>query len=239
MSKLPNTDKQEFDAFASRYDVLLNECIAASGEESKYFTEYKIKDLAQAWQCTAKSSAKSVPLLDFGAGIGASIPFLQKHFSNAQITCADVSRESLAFAERNHGDSAVYSLIENNQLLLPDHAFDVVFAACVFHHILPHEQPMMLKELHRVLRPGGFLMIYEHNPYNPIVNRVVRACPFDKNAILIPSYVMKQRVAQAGFKGIRSRYRVFFPNPLKALRGIEAFLTWLPVGAQYYTIAEK
>lgn len=239
MSNNSNTEEKEFDAFASNYDAILNDSIAAFGEESKYFTEYKIKDLARAWYREESDSAKPVTILDFGSGIGTSIPFIHKHFSNVQITCADVSRESLAIAKRTHGDAATYSLIENNRLLLPDESFDVVFAACVFHHILPHDQPMILKELHRVLRSDGILMIYEHNPYNPLVNRVVKACPFDKNAVLIPPYVMTRRVTQATFRKIRSRYRVFFPNQLKALRSVEAFLTWLPIGAQYYTIAKK
>jgi hypothetical protein len=35
------------------------------------------------------------------------------------------------------------------------------------------------------------------------------------------------------------RYRVFFPRFLRALRNLERWMTWLPLGAQYYVLAVK
>ena len=109
----------------------------------------------------------------------------------------------------------------------------------VFHHIDHAEHVSLLRELHRVIRPGGSLFIFEHNPYNPLTVRVVNSCPFDANAKLIRGSAMKSRLASAGFDETAVQYRIFFPHALKALRPLEMSLKWLPLGGQYYTVSTK
>ena len=50
---------------------------------------------------------------------------------------------------------------------------------------------------------------------------------------------MKRRQLGAGFVSVKTRYRVFFPHFLRALRSLEGALAWLPLGGQYYTRAVK
>jgi hypothetical protein len=82
-------------------------------------------------------------------------------------------------------------------------------------------------------------MLYEHNPLNPLVRKAVASCPFDEGAVLITAQKLRQRVAAAGFAGIESAYRVFFPRRFRALRCTELGLAWLPLGAQYYVVGVK
>ncbi|MBP8250267.1 MAG: hypothetical protein KAX72_09205, partial [Chitinophagales bacterium] len=91
----------------------------------------------------------------------------------------------------------------------------------------------------RVIRPGGNLFIFEHNPYNPLTVRVVNNCPFDENAELIRGADMKQRFLAAGFSSASIRYRIFFPNILRGMRSLEPALSWLPLGGQYYVRSRK
>ena len=44
---------------------------------------------------------------------------------------------------------------------------------------------------------------------------------------------------QQSFNYTKSAYRLFFPNILAALRPIERYLAWLPLGAQYYVVSKK
>jgi hypothetical protein len=67
----------------------------------------------------------------------------------------------------------------------------------------------------------------------------VRTCRFDENAVLIGRRTLSRRLRRAGFEITDSRYRIFFPRPLSALRPLERFLTWLPLGAQYYVVGRK
>jgi ubiquinone/menaquinone biosynthesis C-methylase UbiE len=231
--------RAEFDPYASDYEALLNTSIAASGESAGYFAEYKIKDLAKLCETVRPERPQGIELLDFGAGTGSSIPYVKKHLPRARLTCCDVSSESLAVAKERYGEAAQFVLSENGKIPAENGAFDAVFASCVFHHVLPSEQPRVFEELWRVLRAGGLIFIYEHNPWNPLVVRVVRSCPFDENAILIPANVLCRRLRDARFERVMTRYRVFFPGFLRSLRVMEDYLGWLPVGAQYYCVARK
>ena len=122
---------------------------------------------------------------------------------------------------------------------LPNNAVASAFAACVFHHIEPRQHERLFTEIRRVLKPSGYLMIYEHNPFNPLTLRAVNTCPFDENAILIRARTLRGRLASVGFEQLQIRYRVFFPKMLHRFRYLEDSLGWLPLGAQYYVRARK
>jgi SAM-dependent methyltransferase len=128
-------------------------------------------------------------------------------------------------------------LNETEDLPLPEASVDLVFSACVFHHIPLAEHHRILCDLRRVMKPGGWLFIFEHNPFNPLTRRVVDACPFDENAVLISAGTLKHRLTTAGFREAKIYYRIFFPRMLRWLRPLETGLTWCPVGAQYYIAA--
>ena len=201
----------EFDAYAEQYEQLLNQSIQLSGERGDYFTDYKIQDLARLWR-SLDGGPRAPRILDFGAGVGASIPFLQRHLPGATLTCADVSERSLQLARRRFGEAAAFVPCAGSVLPFAAGSFDLVYAACVFHHMAPEHHEEVLRELRRILRPGGAMMIYEHNPWNPLVLRVVRACPFDERAILIPAPTLRERVRTAGFGQVVVTHRVFFPR---------------------------
>ena len=229
-------DKAEFDHFADEYQALHRANIKASGEGPEFFAEYKIRDLARWVQRLAPQNPR---ILDFGAGVGNSVPFFASYLPGAALTCLDVSPRSLDIARERFPGLADYRLFDGQRLPFEDGAFDVAFTACVFHHVAADEHVALLKELHRVLAPGGFFVIFEHNPWNPLTARAVRDCPFDENAVLINAPTLQRRLLSAGFRSARRRYRIFFPAFLKALRVFEPWLAWLPLGAQYYILARK
>jgi len=218
----------EFDAMADDYYAQHKTNIAISGEAPEYFSEYKVADLAQL----AAKMTQCRDVFDFGSGIGNSLPWFRKYFAAARITCGDVSARSHEVARSRFPGSESFVTV-GEAIPLDSASQDIVFSACVFHHI-PHAQhDFWLKELLRIVRPGGLLAIYEHNPLNPLTQRAVNTCPLDVNARLIPGYAMRKRAAAAGWSGARIDYRLFFPAALKGLRPLEPSLAWLPLGAQY------
>jgi ubiquinone/menaquinone biosynthesis C-methylase UbiE len=232
---LPANDA-EFDAYAEEYGAMLATAIAASGETAGYFADYKIRDLARTWMQHCGSRVSQPRVLDFGAGVGGAIPFFERHLPDAVLTCADASRRSLLVGQQRFAEHAKFVHCPDETLPLDSRSFDIAFAACVFHHIPQAHHMAVLRELRRVLRPGGMLMVYEHNPWNPLTVRTVRACPFDANAVLVSAGTMSGRLAEAGFARVRTRYRVFFPRALRALRFLESRLGWCPLGAQYHAV---
>jgi ubiquinone/menaquinone biosynthesis C-methylase UbiE len=227
-------DEAEFDKFADEYYSSLSAGIAASGEGPEYFSEYKIKDIAREWRRQCGATDSPVKILDFGAGIGNSVPYVSRYFAKAQLTCLDPSQRSLDVARGCFPTEAEYVHFDGSRIPFPTDYFDIAYAMCVFHHIDHSDHISLLQELRRVIRSSGSLFIFEHNPYNPLTVRVVNNCPFDENARLIRGSDMKQRFLAAGFSSAMTRYRIFFPHRLRALRPLEMGLTWLPLGGQYY-----
>jgi len=226
----------EFDRFADEYDDQHRQVLAVTGEGPEYFHEYKLKVLSEIANSLG-IGARTV--LDFGSGVGNSIPYFRRYLPGARLLCADVSRRSLDLAEARYPGSAESLLIEGNRLPADDGGFDVVFSACVFHHI-PHEEHVhWLAELRRITRPGGMLAIFEHNPLNPLTVRAVRNCAFDANAHLIRAGRMIDRFTAAGWREPCARYHLFFPHALSALRPLERNLSGVPFGAQYSVTARK
>lgn len=230
----PGMDRAEFDRFADEYEALHARNIRLSGERPDFFARYKVDDVARLL-----APASPQRILDFGAGVGASVPHFRAFFPRARLVCLDVSERSLAIAAQRHPDAAEFLPFDGATIPLPDASLDLAFAACVFHHIPAQAQVPLLQELHRVLQPGGHFVLFEHNPLNPLTVRAVNTCEFDAHAVLIRAGLMRRRLQAAGFADVRLRYRLFFPHALRHLRGCEAALGWLPLGAQYRLSARR
>ena len=230
-----NRIKAEFDLLADEYRVQHKQNVAITGESPDYFSEYKIADLAE-W--LNRQNHPRDKILDFGSGIGNSLPYFRKYFPESGISCADVSARSIEIAQSRFPGQENYILIDQN-IQLPTASQDVVFSACVFHHI-PHEEHLhWLAELHRVTKPGGVLAIYEHNPLNPLTVRAVNTCPLDVNARLIRGAAMCKRALKGGWEYAHVDYKLFFPAMLSTLRPMERHLEWLGLGAQYRMTAQR
>lgn len=220
----------EFDNYVGDYEQQHHESIRVTGEDPEYFSEYKIRDLkrlANIW------GLESPAILDFGCGIGNSLPGFRTYFPENSAACADVSAKSLSAARARHGGEEPQLLISNDRLPGADASFDITFTACVFHHIPEEEHLHWLRELRRVTRPGGHIVIFEHNPLNPLTQRAVRKCPFDVNAVLIAAPEMRRRMKTAGWTTPQIDYHIFFPRALARLRPLESWLRWCPAGGQY------
>jgi SAM-dependent methyltransferase len=232
-------DKAEFDKFADAYHAMHKTGIRMSGEEPEYFAEYKIADIAREFARRHGHLDRGLKILDFGAGVGGSIPFVARYFAGSNLTCVDPSERSLEIAASRYPGAATCIPFDGKELPFGDETFDIAYAMCVFHHIDADEHVNLMRELRRVLKPRGMLFIFEHNPYNPLTVHVVNTCPIDENAVLISGKKLKQRLSQAGFVDSDIRYRIFFPNILRFMRPLEAALVSVPLGAQYYALSTR
>jgi SAM-dependent methyltransferase len=226
----------EFDKFADEYLAIHTENLKLSGEKPDYFARYKIDELRRRW--TREKRPEPRAILDFGSGVGASLPHLARAFPTAALTAIDVSERSLEISKARYpelGRRVLYS--GAGELPLEAGGFDLIFTACVFHHIDAEQHVELFTQLRKRLRPGGVFVVWEHNPVNPVTRYIVATCPFDENAVLIPGPVLKSRLRAAGFPKVDVRYTGFFPHALAALRPAEPWLAWLPVGAQHYALA--
>jgi SAM-dependent methyltransferase len=228
----------EFDKFADEYRSTLARNIRLSGEPPEFFARYKVRDVVALLRSmqTAVSGAR---ILDFGSGIGTSVPFFGEMLPDAKLTCVDVSLRSLHLGQARFAGQANFVAFDGGRLPFGDGTFDCALAACVFHHIPAENHVGLFAELRRVLKTSGMLAIFEHNPFNPVTVHTVNACAFDDDAVLISAASLVERVRSGGFTTAQVRYRVFFPRFLRLLRPLEAALDWLPLGAQYLIVGRK
>ncbi len=225
----------EFDRYAKSYRQLHAESIRITGESPDYFARYKARHASRL--AAGRLPVKRV--LDFGCGIGGATPFLRESFPDCEITGVDVSPASIEIAREQSGDAAKFLVMTEDSIPVGDGYFGLAFVSCVLHHVPSEQHESMLREIRRVLRPGALLAIYEHNPWNPLTVRAVKACEFDEHAVLVAAPRMQATARAAGFAEPRGQFIVFYPNFLRFLRWSEPMLSWLPLGAQYCVAATR
>src|SRR5882672_1460484 len=112
---------------------------------------------------------KGKTLLDLGCGAGEnSVYFALK---GARCTATDYSRgmieTTLSLAAANHVqiDARTMNAMD---IEFPADTFDIVYAANLLHHL---PDPLAaLREMHRVLKPGGKACFWDPLRHNPVIN---------------------------------------------------------------------
>ncbi len=135
---------------------------------------------------------------------------------------------------RQANPSVTYHVGDALALPFDAQTFDVAFATTVLHHVDPEHWSSFTSELHRVLRPRGMAVIFEHNPLNPLSRRAVRRCEFDDDAVLLSSRKTRRLMQLGHFDIVEERYILLTPWTNGFAQRLEAAAKRLPFGAQYY-----
>lgn len=218
-----DTPQKKFDAYAESYEQLHTRSVSASGEDAGYFHEYKIGCLRRL------GLRDSDRVLDYGCGIGNLAVRLKR--LAVDVHGYDPSGESLNVCRSRVPGMALYQRPEE----IPEGYFDTAVMSGVLHHIPVSGRARALRDAVASLRPGGRLVVFEHNPGNPMTRKVVRDCPFDDDAILLAPKEVAGLLRDAGCTDIRTDYIVFFPKFLSWARWLEPRLRRCPFGAQTMT----
>lgn len=97
-------------------------------------------------------------VLDVGTGKGAFIEVLSSIFEGAKITAIDPDRESLN-AAREHFPEVSFMEMTAERLLFNDNSFDLASLSMALHHLRKINRG--LREMKRVVKPGGWIIINE------------------------------------------------------------------------------
>jgi ubiquinone/menaquinone biosynthesis C-methylase UbiE len=222
----------EFDRHASSYEAEIESAIAFAGQPHARYLEAKTTRLLEV--ARRRLGAAPGQALDVGCGTGVSD--LELVGAVGSLHGVDVSEEMVERARVAvpQGDFQVY---DGSRLPYEDDRFDLVFAICVFHHVPAADRPALLAEMRRVTRRGGLVVVFEHNPWNPLTRRVVRSIDFDADAELLslPSLVSTFRAADLD---VTDREYLLF-TPWQALDRLERRIGRVPLGAQYFVAGQR
>jgi len=220
-------EKVDFDDYAEDYDKILENQLGNFGDIA-YYSEYKVDIFSKLVHLNNGT------LMEFGCGMGRNIPYFTSAYPDSKIIGYDISESSLELAKK-----ANPGIEFTAQLDQYEDAFDAVFISNVYHHIHPDLREEATANLYKALKPGGKVIIFEHNPYNPVTRHMVNTCEFDEDAILLKKGETRRLFESAGFKQSKGAYTLFFPSALKSLSFIEPAISWIPMGAQYYILFSK
>ena len=219
---------------SEQYDAMLDQGIRLSGEDKTFFLKARIRDLKHH----LPPAFKSRRILDFGCGIGDTAHHLAEAFPEAEIIGVDSASAAIEKA-KNRFTSPHLSFHDFASLAL-EQPFDLCYAHGVFHHIEPAKRSEALDLIYHSLARGGWFALSENNPWNPGTRLVMSKIPFDRDAVPINFLEAKRLIRQAGFSRLGlTRFLFYFPRALAFLRFLEPPLAALPLGAQYYVLAQK
>lgn len=224
---------ESFDQYAGDYDQLLDDPLRHKfAGDGDFFIHQKCRVLLRHLRRQTPRGDK-LRLLDAGCGQGTAIAFLSR---DARVIGTDVSFPMVREAVR-HGPVA---LQEPFDLPFSDGTFDAAFAFCVYHHIDDAQHARHLRELKRVVTPGGHVCIFEHNPFNPVTKRIFDRAPIDRGCHMIKPARLRRLFRDAGLGDVEQGYLLFLPERLwKWLGFIEPALAWLALGGQYFVSGRK
>jgi ubiquinone/menaquinone biosynthesis C-methylase UbiE len=115
--------------------------------------------------------------LDVGCGTGAVAQRLAER--GYQVTGVDPSEGMLEVMRRRSPPSTAVRA-SGTELPFEDGRFDLVYTVAALHHIAePVAVAQTLAEMVRVTRPGGRIVIWDHNPRNPYWSLLMARVPQD------------------------------------------------------------
>jgi 2-polyprenyl-3-methyl-5-hydroxy-6-metoxy-1,4-benzoquinol methylase len=226
------SDPAEFDAYHQNYNAAVNASISFSGLTVDFFTRVKAEYIFSVL-ATQFDDVSRLDLLDVGCGIGNCHSFFARKIRT--LAGVDVSSDCIVTAAKRN-PWVDYRSYDGNRLPFDDSQFDVAFTICVMHHVAPEQWASFVRELRRVVKPGGVVLVFEHNPYNLLTRHVVSNCVFDSDAVLLTAGQTQRLLKEAGFHGVEARYILTVPPANRILQKVDSLFGRLPLGAQYYAM---
>jgi SAM-dependent methyltransferase len=225
----------QFDGLSQSYEELLRDPLRDlfTSQENAFFHRRKA-DLIRQFFRRRGVKTEALRYLDIGCGKGEVLGLLRPDFK--QSAGCDIS------AAMMQEISQIETRVQPDPLHIPfgNAEFDLITAACVYHHVPAVSRLALTADIARVLRPGGIFCMIEHNPLNPVTRLIVRRTPVDEDAILLAPRESWKLAADTGLIPIQRSYFLYFPQALYSWFGpVEMLLANLPFGGQYAVFSQK
>lgn len=101
--------------------------------------------------------------------VGCSGGYLARRLAAAagpsgRVTGVDPSAAAIGYARRRAAGTITFTVGVAQDLPLPDSSFDVVTCTLAMHHVPARQRAAALREMYRVTKPGGRLLVADFDP---------------------------------------------------------------------------
>ena len=152
-------------------------------------------------------------VLDIGCGTGALTILVGRLHPQSEVVGLDPDPKALVVAKRKSEEAGVAVHLNRgfaDELPYPPGSFDRVLSSFMLHHLTREEKLGTLREVHQVLRPGGWLCILDFGPpsswYSSAITHLLHRGPHLRDNIEghIPSLVSDSGFAESSELAHRS-----------------------------------
>lgn len=103
--------------------------------------------------------------LDIGCLDGGITETIGRYFRLNKFQIHGVDIKSYKNAGESGYDNIIFSLYNGTKLPYSDNSFDLITCLMTFHHIPEENSVALTKEIYRVLKPGGIMILREHDSH--------------------------------------------------------------------------
>lgn len=142
---------------------------------------------------------KRLKCLDIGCGSGEMAKLVHSNFM--KFIGVDTARNQIKKSNSLKLPNCEFKMNKGTQLDFMDNCFDIVLITNVLHHIDHRDHIYLIKEVKRILKNKGEGLIFEHNPFNPLIwFRFYYVSKIDKGCKMINPFGLKRKLNKLGFK---------------------------------------
>ena len=130
-------------------------------------------------------------ILDWGCGLGRIVRHFNEQNESAKLFACDIDEKRIQW-NKIHYRNIAFSLISYSPPTnYTSEKFDLIYGISIFTHIEAALQVAWLKELHRILKPNGVLLISTHGQahHNKLLSWEKKL--LNRNGILTQNYFQK------------------------------------------------
>ena len=206
----------DFDSIADIYDGVFPTHV------QEHYLQRRVRYIRQ--------HAPAASAIDVGAGTGV----LAERLADTGIDVVALDPFPGMLEQLRRRRPGMQTVVAHGEAIpFPDNSFDLAYSVAVMHHIAdPGKVRRTLAEMVRVTRPGGRILIWDHNPRNPYWPSLMKRVPQDVGSERLASMEELLAGLTAAGASIQRAERLgmmpeFMPKallPLAALaeRGVEA-----------------
>lgn len=147
---------------------------------------------------------RGLTVLELGAGLGEASAYFALH--GARVIATDLSRGMLQVTQRVAAmrSSTVSAVqMDGSVIALRNESVDIVYGANVLHHV---NTEACLREVRRVLKPGGRAAFWDPVRYNPVINAYRRMAGQVRSEDEHPLGRAELRTMRALFRRVHARF---------------------------------